>query len=124
AALKRLGEIIGPRKKTTRGRDDMSRFLQSVAMGGSECWYWNGFIDEAGYGRTLIAGENKAHRASYRLFKGDIPTGDKVLHSCDTRCCVNPDHLRLGTQAENVADMVEKGRQRSVPHTGEENPMA
>src|SRR5690606_22558767 len=70
------------------------------------------------------AGENKAHRAAYRIFKGEIPAGLKVLHSCDTRCCVNPEHLRLGTQAENIADMIVRGRQKSSPRHGEDNPMA
>ena len=64
-----------------------------------------------GYGQTSRFGEIYAHRLSYRAFKGEIPE-DKpyILHICDTRCCVNPDHLLAGTQKQNIQDAVRKGR--------------
>jgi hypothetical protein len=75
------------------------------------CWIWGGSINGYGYGR--IYGKHEpiklAHRISYTIFNG--PINDlSVLHKCDVRCCVNPDHLFLGTQRDNVHDMISKGR--------------
>ena len=122
----RLMRIILPRKQANlhTSKDVFSRFFSHLAFGGSHCRYWIGSTDELGYGRFSYPEENKAHRASFRMFYGDIPAGMKVMHTCDTRCCVNPDHLKLGTQADNVADMVMKKRNRSVPQCGENNPMS
>lgn len=53
----------------------------------------------------------RAHRAAFIIFNGAIPQDKWVLHSCDNRICVNPDHLRLGTRSENVADMISRKRQ-------------
>lgn len=88
------------------------------------CWLFRGHIDGIGYGRLPALGENKAHRVSWIVHRGRIPFGMNVLHKCDVRNCVNPDHLWLGTQAENVRDMYSKGRNRVVALHGERNPMA
>jgi len=65
-----------------------------------------------GYGRMSVNGRDMyAHRASYELAYGKIPAGMNVLHECDTPLCINPDHLFLGTHADNVADKVAKNRQ-------------
>ncbi len=62
---------------------------------------------------------DKAHRVSFRLFKGEIPEGKIVLHSCDIRCCVNPAHLRAGTYLENNLDCVNRGRHFVPDNRGE-----
>jgi hypothetical protein len=72
------------------------------------------------YGVCGIGGRMwKAHRLSYTIFCGAIPKGMNVLHNCDVTLCVNPDHLFLGTQLDNVADMIRKGRKapRKPDHT-------
>lgn len=80
----------------------------------SGCWLWDGRVTIFGYGQITLYGKGEqAHRASWRLFRGPIHDGMCVLHKCDVRSCVNPDHLWLGTQVENIADMVGKGRQGS-----------
>jgi hypothetical protein len=77
------------------------------------CWLWSGRIGSHGYGAASGQRCHKdAHRLSYSAFKGEIPTGLHVLHKCDVRCCVNPDHLFVGTQSDNMRDMHAKGRGR------------
>lgn len=87
------------------------------------CWLWAGFLDKDGYGR-LWDGQTtvQAHRAAYSAFNG--PTGDAlVLHRCDVAACCNPEHLFLGTHADNMADMVRKGRKgRKRSLKGEASP--
>lgn len=79
-----------------------------------ECWEWQGYTFK-GYGRRNF-GQKKTkrkvevHRISYMIYKGDIPMGMQVCHSCDNRSCFNPDHLWIGTQKDNLQDMSRKGR--------------
>jgi hypothetical protein len=75
---------------------------------------WQGALNKKGYGLIGIATSrcDSCHRVSWRLNKGPIPRGKQVLHSCDVRNCWNPDHLWLGTNADNNRDMMTKGRQR------------
>jgi len=78
-----------------------------------ECWNWDGATFKAsGYGQfgSVKSGVFYAHRYSYQLFKGQIPEGLFVCHSCDNRKCFNPNHLWLGTAKDNSQDTVKKQR--------------
>jgi hypothetical protein len=76
------------------------------------CWYWLGCTYPSGYGSIYYKDRIEAtHRVSYKLYKGEIPKGIHVLHKCDNRLCINPDHLFLGTNTDNVKDKVSKNRQ-------------
>lgn len=75
------------------------------------CWIWTGSLNSWGYGRVgANRSERSAHRLSFSTFRESIPAGMKVLHKCDTPACVNPEHLFLGTDADNMQDMQTKGR--------------
>lgn len=75
------------------------------------CWNWTGAINNKGYGRINIDGKSQlAHRVSFEIANGKIDDKMKVLHSCDNSFCVNPKHLWLGTQKDNLIDMAKKGR--------------
>ena len=88
-----------------------------------ECWLWTGGKSHDGYGhyRTDF-GVERAHRVSWWLHFGPIKSGLMVLHKCDIPACVNPDHLFLGTRADNATDREKKGRGGQV--NGERNANA
>lgn len=103
----------------------VSRFIRKVSQPahGGACWQWVGSLNRNGYGQIRISGRTiKAHRASWVIHFGEIPGALHVLHRCDNRCCVNPDHLFLGTNDDNIADRMSKGRSRAL--RGPEHPFA
>jgi HNH endonuclease len=93
------------------------RFWRHVVINDG-CWVWTGSrkaqdgVPRAGYGEIRISRSKAvlAHRLSWELHRGPIPDGLEVMHRCDNPPCVNPDHLTLGSHAENMADMKAKGR--------------
>lgn len=122
-----LKKVINRKFKGCNGSHKKSleyRFYEKIAFGSTECWHWIGTIDSVGYGRLMHPKENKAHRISWIIHVGQIPKGMKILHRCDLRSCVNPDHLFLGSQSDNVKDMMNKKRNVAKGLNGELNPMA
>jgi hypothetical protein len=89
----------------------LSRFWSKVNKT-QTCWLWTACVNTYGYGCiTIEYTMYQAHRVSYELEYGRVPNGQSVLHKCDTPRCVNPTHLFLGTQADNMRDRSIKGRQ-------------
>lgn len=80
----------------------------------NRCWEWGGHLDHGGYGILPHKGKRyAAHRISFMLHHGDIPDGMVVRHRCDNSVCTNPDHLELGTAAQNVQDKIRRERSRA-----------
>jgi HNH endonuclease len=111
--------------------NQIARFWEKVDKSGrtpehcqylGACWAWTGRTNTHGYGRVSYrnpigdVSDLLAHRVSWFITNGATPEGIKVLHKCDNPPCVNPAHLFLGTQLDNVKDMQTKGRRRGLRH--------
>lgn len=115
-----------------RNRIPASERLMRHIRRDNDCWIWTGAKTTSGYGQSMDDNQKTimAHRLSYQLFKEPITDGLFVLHKCDVPLCVNPDHLFLGTQKDNMTDMTVKNRRATgdslkLPsQIGEENNAA
>ena len=93
----------------------IDRFNDKIFYSLDGCWYWTGATFNTGYGKIGFRDKQlTTHRLSYIINNGEIINGLQVLHSCDNRLCVNPNHLFLGTIQDNMKDMVLKGRQNKA----------
>jgi len=102
-------------------------FLKRMIVDENGCWIYQGALKKTShqYGWVAYKGtQMNAHRASWIETNGEIPVGLNVCHKCDVPQCINPEHLFLGTQRENVLDMWEKGRHPSINIGGEKHPGA
>jgi uncharacterized protein YerC len=104
------------RGKTIKEEDMLEIFNSNyIVEPVSGCWLWVGALSASGYGHVsweVLGGYCKAHRLSWKLFRGPLTDNEQVLHSCDMPRCVNPDHLFKGNHQINMDDMVAKGRQQ------------
>ncbi len=122
----KLGHIAGQPVRFIRGHHNKVRPLHPVEdrfwakvikRGPDECWDWTGCTDKHGYGYLNVGNRRteRAYRISYELHRGPIPFGLSVCHRCDHPNCVNPAHLFVGTQQDNMGDMIAKGRNSPPP---------
>src|SRR6516164_3033673 len=101
--------------------DLKAKLLERTKPEENGCWKFSGSNQPSGYRHLHVGGSRyrRAHRVSYEVHVGPVPQGLCVLHKCDNRWCVNPDHLFIGTFRDNALDMIAKGRR--YDNSGERN---
>lgn len=129
--LKWVDESEGLAKRGPRAGGWRKRFWSKVKKTGlDECWMWTGLTQIGGYGTMMIGTVGKTrrwhmtHRLSFVLHNGSIPQGKIVRHKCDVKCCVNPNHLELGTSYDNVMDAVKRQRVNCGERNGQSKYIA
>ena len=117
----RLGKALKPLQQQFHGLSEKERLMKWISKQPNGCWRWMGSIktnknrlqkEWHGQWRNAAGVNELSHRAAWRILVGEIPRDALVLHRCDNPRCCNPEHLFLGTTADNVADMWDKGRAR------------
>lgn len=103
--------VCGKNRMTRVSLDPIERVLARSVLRSSGCIEWTGLVNRKGYG-VVYSGhkQNYCHRVAYEHASGAIPAGTHVLHKCDNPACVRPEHLFLGTNADNIEDKVRKDR--------------
>lgn len=106
-------------KRILRKKSLEFRLLSKIVII-DDCWHWDGCRNEWQYGKILVNKKCKmAHRVAYEVWNGAIPIGKIIMHTCDCPPCINPQHLKIGTDLENSQDMYRK--KRSKHFSGQEN---
>jgi hypothetical protein len=110
------GTDLRPLVNYRQAKTPAEYLVQRIEIATNGCWIFTGGRDKNGYGQVQAArcaqehGVTRAHQLAYVAWRGEIPEGVLVCHTCDTPPCFNPDHLFLGTNTDNMRDMVKKGR--------------
>ena len=107
-----------PTDKVYKARKTLPELLARYTVAESGCWEWTATRNRQGYGVVCLAIDKRptgipAPRLQWMHFHGEIPDGMVIMHTCDNPCCVNPEHLRLGSQGDNMRDCISKGRHDS-----------
>lgn len=120
ASYQKAYEVMSPERvtKPRLARDPAERFWSKTAIQDNGCIFWTAATDKDGYGKYQLNSGGRqrhvrAHRYAFFLATGRYPA-DLAIHSCDTPCCVNPDHLRDGSQSENQIDCAIRTRRKSI----------